>query len=443
VKEEEEKNSIQIDISIDCNTKGTICTSPHNSTTTIVMFPSFLTSVFFGEHSDPRTANEPITKKTTVRGSVNEAGIVDYAFSGMQGWRMTMEDAHMVCTEIHVDGRDEPLPKGHAIFGVMDGHGGDFTSEFAADNFMTIFSSNSHLKKYAKMSKEDQSNVPGIECLRPALAETFANLDIEIRKQQNKRNDTYLSLSKQQQQQGDDSSQKVKFERSGSTCVVAIVTPSHIICANAGDSRAIIRRGGKVLPLSFDHKPNNIPENERICQAGGFVKCKRVDGDLAVSRGLGDFSYKCNEALPVEQQKVIPDPEFVIYPRSKEDEFMILACDGVWDVATNEQCASFIQTLMNDGESDLGMICEEAIDTCLDKNSRDNMTISMVTFEGCNASSNGLGMSNPVWQRRTTRQAKQFQQSAKKVATIAVNGVGLFTEEAPPSKRSVSVGSSK
>jgi serine/threonine protein phosphatase PrpC len=409
------------------------------------ILPSFLSS-FFGENGDPRTAKEPITKKTTFRGSVQEAGLQDYAFSGMQGWRMTMEDAHMVCTEIPVLGRDRPLKKGHAIFGVMDGHGGDFTSEFAAENFMKILSANPHLQRYANMSSEEQSNVPGIECLRPALAETFTNLDLEIRKRQNKRNDAFLSMSKAQEQGEGEVQQppaKVKFERSGSTCVVVLVTPSHIICANAGDSRAILRRAGFVLPLSFDHKPNNVPEMERINQAGGFVKCKRVDGDLAVSRGLGDFSYKSNETLPVEQQKVIPDPEFVVYPRSDQDEFMVLACDGVWDVATNEECSAFIQSLLDEGETDLGMICEEAIDTCLDKNSRDNMTIAMVTFQGCNMSPNGLGIGTAVWQRRTTRQAKHLQQSAKKVATRAATGVGLFAEETKSSKRSVHISACK
>ncbi|KAG7369002.1 protein phosphatase 2C [Nitzschia inconspicua] len=407
------------------------------------MFPSFLTSVFFGENGDPRTANEPITTKSTVRGEVHEAGIKEYAFSGMQGWRMTMEDAHLVCTEIPVEGTNQVLNKGHAIFGIMDGHGGDFTSEFAADNFIKFFSANPYLQKYAKLNSEDQSNVPGIECLRQALAETFNRLDVEIRKCQNKRNDTFMNISKQQQNNGEDPP-RVKFERSGSTCVVVFVTPSHIICANAGDSRAILRRGGSVLPLSFDHKPNNVPEMERINQAGGFVKCKRVDGDLAVSRGLGDFSYKSNETLPVEKQKVIPDPEFVVYPRSNQDEFMVLACDGVWDVATNEECSTFIQNLLDEGESNLGMICEEAIDTCLDKNSRDNMTIAVVTFQGCTLTPpSGLGISNAVWQRRTTRQAKQFQQSAKNAATRAATGVGLFLEDPPSNKRSINVSAGK
>ena len=350
------------------------------------MFPSFL-STLFGEgsssssmttSSDGRTTmNEPITTKATVRGTIQQGGVVSYAFSEMQGWRVTMEDAHLVCSTIHVQGRSEPLPAGHVIFGVMDGHGGDFTSKFAAEHFMKIFSSTSYLRKYAEMSTDDQSNVPGIECLRPALAETFSMLDSEIRKQQNKKNDDFskeqqqqklqqqlqqhrqlqlqLQQKQKQKQQNNDADETalppsshpvvvdnngvpgpgpaaggggVRFERSGSTCVVVLVTPSHIICANAGDSRAILkRRNGTVLPLSFDHKPNNVPEYIRIVENsnGGFVKGKRVDGDLAVSRGLGDFTYKSNETVPVNLQKVIPNPEFVVYPRvNDEDEFMVL-----------------------------------------------------------------------------------------------------------------------
>jgi serine/threonine protein phosphatase PrpC len=391
------------------------------------MFPSFLSSVIFGDKSaDGRSRNEPITTKTTERGSVNESGMDSYAFSGMQGWRLTMEDEHMVCTSIPVEGQ-KPLPKGHAIFGVMDGHGGDFTSGFASDNFLRIFSQTVSLQKYASLSPEDQRDVPGIELLRPALSETFCHLDIEIRKKQNKRNDTVLMMTENKNRSivSPSSHNRVKFERSGSTCVVVMVTPSHIICANAGDSRAVLRRNGKTLPLSFDHKPNNIPEHERITTAGGFVKSKRVDGDLAVSRGLGDFSYKSNESKTVELQKVIPDPEFVIYPRNPEqDEFMILACDGIWDVATNDQCSDFAQELLEDGESDLGLICEEAIDVCLDKNSRDNMTISMVTFEAAQIA-RGLKARNAVWQRRTSRQAKQFEISAKNAASRAAANVGF------------------
>ena len=251
-------------------------------------------------------------------------------------------------------------------------------------------------------------------------------MDVEVRKRQKKINQNLLNTM----QQDEDIVQipRVKFERSGSTCVVVLVTPSHIICANAGDSRAVMRRNGKVLPLSFDHKPNDVPELERIDKAGGFVKSKRVDGDLAVSRGLGDFSYKNNENLPVEKQKVIPDPEFVIYPRNIEkDEFIVLACDGVWDVATNEECSNFVQDLLDQGESDLGLMCEEAIDICLSKNSRDNMTMGLITLKGAKMASES-NTRNVVLQRRKSRQRKTS------------GGASLLSLE-QLSKQAVSVGS--
>ena len=79
----------------------------------------------------------------------------------------------------------------------------------------------------------------------------------------------------------------------------------------------------------------------------------------------------------------------------------------------------------------MGLICEEAIDTCLDKNSRDNMTIAVVTFDGLRTKQpSGLGISNAVWHRRATRRAKQLQQSAKDVATRAASNVGLLPDDA-------------
>eukprot|EP00538_Stauroneis_constricta_P006695 CAMPEP_0119560840 /NCGR_PEP_ID=MMETSP1352-20130426/16003_1 /TAXON_ID=265584 /ORGANISM="Stauroneis constricta, Strain CCMP1120" /LENGTH=411 /DNA_ID=CAMNT_0007608901 /DNA_START=262 /DNA_END=1497 /DNA_ORIENTATION=+ len=404
------------------------------------MIPSFLSTVFTlsgaPTHEDGRgitsakqtpgsPRHTPITTKDTARGVVNDGGIMNYAFSGMQGWRMTMEDAHMACTDIPVNGKSEL--KGHAIFGVMDGHGGDFTSTYAAKHFMTTFSAQTTLKKYHDMKDAKRNDVPGVELLKSALAETFASLDADIRKNQNKRNDTLFAM-KEKAPQGADA-KNIAFERSGSTCIVVLITPSHIICANAGDSRAILRRKGRSLPLSFDHKPANIPELMRVEKAGGYVKSKRVDGDLAVSRGLGDFTYKSNESVPVEEQKVVPDPEIVCYPRNrKTDEFVVLACDGVWDVLSNQECSAMVQDLLDEGETDLGLICEEAMDMCLQRNSRDNMTISVVGLEAMKISNSYIGHS-AVLMRRTARQAKYLEAQARIAATRAAVGVGLVSDK--------------
>lgn len=120
-------------------------------------------------------------------------------------------------------------------------------------------------------------------------------------------------------------------ETVGSTAVVAIVCSSHIIVANCGDSRAVLCRGKEPLPLSVDHKPNREDEYARIEAAGGKViqwNGHRVFGVLAMSRSIGDRYLK---------PWIIPDPEVMFVPRVKEDECLILASDGLWDVLTNEE----------------------------------------------------------------------------------------------------------
>ena len=78
----------------------------------------------------------------------------------------------------------------------------------------------------------------------------------------------------------------------GCTATTMLITQNEIICANAGDSRTVLSRGGKALPLSQDHKPDDMAERKRIYAAGGFVEASRVNGMLALSRALGDFEYK-------------------------------------------------------------------------------------------------------------------------------------------------------
>jgi serine/threonine protein phosphatase PrpC len=170
----------------------------------------------------------------------------------------------------------------------------------------------------------------------------------------------------------------------------------------------VLRRHGKVLPLSFDHKPSDIAERRRILLAGGAVKGKRVDGDLAVGRAFGDFSYKGDKELSIEKQRVTVMPDLIVYPRDTVgDEFIILACDGIWDVASNKQCTEFVQSLLSEGETDLGNICEEALDTCLDRNSRDNMTMMLIGLPALKANtSNSAVFNNVLWGHRSARHTR-------------------------------------
>ena len=78
-------------------------------------------------------------------------------------------------------------------------------------------------------------------------------------------------------------------EMAGTTACVLLVTKDSIYCANVGDSRAVLCTNGKAEPLSYDHKPQNDEELDRIEKSGHFVEDDRVDGNLALSRAIGDF----------------------------------------------------------------------------------------------------------------------------------------------------------
>jgi serine/threonine protein phosphatase PrpC len=81
----------------------------------------------------------------------------------------------------------------------------------------------------------------------------------------------------------------------GTTAVVLLMTKDRFYVANIGDSRAVLCRGGKAVPLSTDHKPDLPSEHNRIQKAGGFVSDNRINGSLNLSRAFGDFDYKKNE----------------------------------------------------------------------------------------------------------------------------------------------------
>ncbi|KAI4991397.1 hypothetical protein ZWY2020_039768 [Hordeum vulgare] len=117
----------------------------------------------------------------------------------------------------------------------------------------------------------------------------------------------------------------------GSTAVVAVIWFSHIIIANCGDSRAVLCRGKKPVPLTVDHIPNREDEYARIEAAGGNIiqwDGYRVLGVLSVTRSIGDRYLK---------PWIIPVPEVTVVPRQAEDECLILASDGLWDVLSNQE----------------------------------------------------------------------------------------------------------
>lgn len=257
------------------------------------------------------------------------------AVAEMQGWRVNHEDAHtMICDW----GENGNL----ANFAVFDGHGGALAAKFVAANLF---------QEQAGLSSTSTAE---------AITDSFVRLD--------KRLNAHLK------------------EGSGCTCVNVIVKRSessgyHMKVANLGDSRAILARKNGGFEVTIDHKPDDEGETKRIVAAGGFVSQQdpaRLDGVLSLSRAFGDFQFKGDPALGPQDQKMSVCPDVYEW-QGEAGDCLILACDGVFDVMSNQDLAALVSNRVADG-AEVGAIASEVITTCLERNSRDNMTCMVVVF---------------------------------------------------------------
>ncbi|GBP24772.1 Probable protein phosphatase CG10417 [Eumeta japonica] len=176
---------------------------------------------------------------------------------------------------------------------------------------------------------------------------------------------------------------------SGCTAVVALLKGNELYVANAGDSRCVICRNGTAIDMSIDHKPEDPPELERITKAGGKVSNDgRINGGLNLSRAIGDHSYKQNKDLDAKKQMITALPDIkTLTIDPKTDQFMVLACDGIWNYMSSQDVCDFILPKLTEGRQRLSQICEEMFDHCLapstmgDGTGCDNMTAIIVCFK--------------------------------------------------------------
>ncbi|KAH8697028.1 phosphatase 2C-domain-containing protein [Talaromyces proteolyticus] len=294
-----------------------------------------------------QTLSEPVTEKTSAEG---QDDCVLYGVSAMQGWRISMEDAHAAILDLqakYVNKTEEPTTpdKRLSFFGVYDGHGGDKVALFAGENVHKI------VAKQEAFLKDD---------IEQALKDGFLATDRAILEDP-----------------------KYEEEVSGCTASVGIISRDKIWVANAGDSRSVLGVKGRAKPLSFDHKPQNEGEKARISAAGGFVDFGRVNGNLALSRAIGDFEFKKSADLSPEQQIVTAYPDVTTHEITEDDEFLVIACDGIWDCQSSQSVVEFVRRGIA-AKQGLSRICENMMDNCLASNSEtggvgcDNMTMVII-----------------------------------------------------------------
>lgn len=278
--------------------------------------------------------DKPKTDKETEKGFGNG---LRYGVSSMQGWRLEMEDAH--CAVVGIDGLED-----WSFFAVFDGHAGRRISAHCKENLLESILQSEDFQLNATTSNGQTNDY--IDRVKAGIRDGFLKLDEEMKKIP-------------EVESGAD--------KSGSTAVCAIISPTHIFIANCGDSRAVLSRAGKAHFATLDHKPNNSEEKERIQAAGGSVMIHRVNGSLAVSRALGDYEYKQGIGLGPCEQLVSPEPEVTAQERDHDnDEFLVLACDGVWDVFTSEDLCDFVRHQLKI-QLDLDSVASTIIDTALHK----------------------------------------------------------------------------
>lgn len=264
--------------------------------------------------------------------------------SSMQGWRSTMEDAHTVALALQrIPGG--LLPWEGALTAVFDGHNGSRAAHASANGIMGWVTSTEN-EAYTKQDWQ------------AALQDAFISGDADLFR-------------------------AMPGEQSGCTANVLLLVGTKLMCANAGDSRAVLCRGGAAYSLSEDHKPTDPIEKARVDKAGGYVLNGRVNGILSLSRALGDFPLKQANIAP-ELQAVTALPDVSETQLVLEDEFVVQACDGIWDCVSNAEAVAFVRHELNE-HGDAALACERLIDKCLallpSRVGTDNMTLIIIKFK--------------------------------------------------------------
>lgn len=246
-----------------------------------------------------------------------------FGFTSVCGRRRDMEDAVTVRPSFcKKDDSDVNHSAGFHFYGVFDGHGCSHVAKRCNERMHTI------IKEEIEKNDDEQWS--------ETMSRGFKRMDREVGERVSNNGGATTSCRCELQ--------TPQCDAVGSTAVVAVVTPEKIVVSNCGDSRAVLCRKGVAIPLSSDHKPDRPDELNRIEEAGGRViywDGPRVLGMLAMSRAIGDNYLK---------PYVIPDPEVTITDRTSDDECLILASDGLWDVVSNETAVAVARMCLINAE---------------------------------------------------------------------------------------------
>nr|GME20953.1 probable protein phosphatase 2C 27 [Ipomoea batatas] len=257
------------------------------------------------------------------------------------GGRHDMEDTHICITDLAKSFGDGILgEEAVSFYGVFDGHGGKGASHFVRD----------HLPKIIV----EDADFP--LALEKVVTRSFMETDAAFAKSCSL--DSALS--------------------SGTTALTAMIFGRSLLVANAGDCRAVLSRRGLAIEMSKDHRPCCSNERTRIESLGGFVDDGYLNGQLGVTRALGDWHIK---GLKEDDNSgpLSAEPELKLITLSKEDEFLIIGSDGIWDVFRSQNAVDFARRRLQE-HNNVKLCCKEIVDEAKKRGAIDNLTAVIVCF---------------------------------------------------------------
>ncbi|CAI9772339.1 unnamed protein product [Fraxinus pennsylvanica] len=257
------------------------------------------------------------------------------------GIRPCMEDVYVCADNLILDYGVKKSNEGpNAFYGVFDGHGGKHAADFACY----------HLPRFIVKDEDFPREIERV------IASAFLQTDTAFAEA--------CSLDADL--------------ASGTTALAVVVVGSSLVVANAGDCRAVLCRRGKAIEMSRDHKPVCSRERRRIEASGGYIYDGYLNGQLNVARALGDWhmeGLKCVDGGPLSAE-----PELMSTKLTPEDEFLILGCDGVWEVFMSQNAVDFARRRLQE-HNDPVKCSEDLVNEALKRKSGDNLAVVVVCFQ--------------------------------------------------------------
>ncbi|XP_071720323.1 LOW QUALITY PROTEIN: probable protein phosphatase 2C 43 [Rutidosis leptorrhynchoides] len=261
------------------------------------------------------------------------------------GCRKSNQDEHICIDDVSntLGGSLYQWPLPTSFYAVFDGHGGSEASSYMKENAMKLFFLDSHLP-------QQTSDIDDLflQQLEDSYCKAFLLADKALADE--------CSIS----------------DYCGTTALTALILGKHLIIANAGDCRAVLCRNGIAVQMSQDHTPVYLEEKIRVESLGGYIKYGYLNGELAVTRALGDWYMQSSSPL-------IATPDVIQKVLTEDDEFLIIACDGIWDVMSNQEAVGFVRQELRLYD-DPNRCARQLVNKAFLRYSTDNLTAIVVCF---------------------------------------------------------------